>query len=80
MAFGYVILCRGISSARAEKVREILAAHGIDSRMRGEQPFRLHPFDEAALGGIGQTKQSLEVRYTVLVRKEDLDAAGQLIR
>lgn len=73
-------LCTNISAARKDQIISILADHGIEYKFKAKMPFRMHPMDSAGIGGVGRTSGNFNVRYTVLVRKEEIEHARSLIR
>ena len=51
---------------------------GIEYKVRSKMPFRMNPMDSAGIGGVGRTSGNFDVRYTVLVRKEEIEYARSL--
>ena len=43
-------------------------------------PFGMHPFDSATIGGVGRTSGNFEVRYSILIKKDNIEYALSLIR
>ncbi len=71
-------LCTNINAARKDQIISILADHGIEYKVRSKMPFRMNPMDSAGIGGVGRTSGNFDVRYTVLVRKEEIEYARSL--
>ena len=79
MFFNYVKICDGISSDNRDKITEILARNNLEFKIKSKIPSVMNSsFDGARMGSVGSKND--EIRYSVLVRKEDADLALNLMR
>lgn len=63
-----------------QRVTNIFAEHGIQYKIKAKMPFGMHPFDSATIGGVGRTSGNFEVRYSILIKKDNIEYALSLIK
>lgn len=80
MLFKYSTLLSNISASEIQRVTNIFAEHGIQYKIKAKMPFGMHPFDSATIGGVGRTSGNFEVRYSILIKKDNIEYALSLIK